>query len=58
MTTLCDAAGTQAIELVGSMDRIAIADYLRNNKFKIIIGAVLAGAAAARGDTRPTAGPV
>ena len=29
---------TQAIESVGSMDRMAIADYLRKNKFKTLIG--------------------
>jgi branched-chain amino acid transport system substrate-binding protein len=31
---------TQAIESVGSMDRGAIADYLRKNKFKTIVGEV------------------
>jgi branched-chain amino acid transport system substrate-binding protein len=31
---------TQAIESVGSMDRAAIADYLRKNKFKTLIGEV------------------
>jgi branched-chain amino acid transport system substrate-binding protein len=31
---------TQAIESVGSMDRTAIAGYLRNNKFKTLIGEV------------------
>ena len=31
---------TQAIESNGSMDRMAIADYLRKNKFKTIIGEV------------------
>jgi branched-chain amino acid transport system substrate-binding protein len=29
---------TRAIEAVGSMDRMAIADYLRKNKFKTIVG--------------------
>ena len=31
---------TQAIESVGSMDRTAIADYLRKNKFKTLVGEV------------------
>ena len=31
---------TQAIESVGSMDRTAIADYLRKNKFNTIVGEV------------------
>lgn len=31
---------TQAIETVGSMDRMAIADYLRKNKFKTIVGEI------------------
>src|ERR1700758_1898845 len=31
---------TQSIESVGSMDRAAIADYLRKNKFKTLIGEV------------------
>jgi branched-chain amino acid transport system substrate-binding protein len=31
---------TQSIEAVGSMDRMAIADHLRKNKFKTIIGEV------------------
>ena len=31
---------TQCIEAVGSMDRMAIADYLRKNKFKTIVGEI------------------
>ena len=31
---------TQAIESVGSMDRMAIADYLRKSKFKTLVGEV------------------
>jgi branched-chain amino acid transport system substrate-binding protein len=31
---------TQAIEAVGSMDRMGIADYIRNNKFKTLVGDV------------------
>jgi branched-chain amino acid transport system substrate-binding protein len=31
---------TQAIESVGSMDRTAIADYLRKSKFKTLVGEV------------------
>ena len=29
---------TQSIEAVGSMDRMAIADHLRKNKFKTLLG--------------------
>jgi branched-chain amino acid transport system substrate-binding protein len=31
---------TQAIEAVGSMDRMAIADYFRKNKFKTLVGEI------------------
>ena len=31
---------TQAIEDIGSMDRLAIADYVRKNKFKTLVGEV------------------
>jgi branched-chain amino acid transport system substrate-binding protein len=31
---------TQCIEAVGSMDRMAIADYLRKNKFKTVVGEI------------------
>ena len=31
---------TQAIESVGSMDRTAIADYVRRNKFNTIVGEI------------------
>jgi len=31
---------TQAIEAVGSMDRMAIADHIRKNKFKTLVGEI------------------
>jgi branched-chain amino acid transport system substrate-binding protein len=31
---------TQCIEAVGSMDRMAIADYLRKNRFKTVVGEI------------------